>query len=228
MSERGLWDRIFRRGSVVMERPPAELTERTVQEAVIEIRKAKERGEPIGLTPTHFLGLRSTPAPGYVKIAESDCGEGDGISLYAATHPPDPLEAIATEPEDISDDAIEVVEIELPMPEATEIALQDSIDKWRQIVAGTETDEGTENCALCRKFHADYTGLDEECCVGCPVMAATGEKTCQNSPHIAWCEHTAECEHEDTDTCNECLRLALAELNFLVGLLPSDAKKEAE
>ena len=104
-------------------------------------------------------------------------------------------------------------------------ALQGSIKKWQRIVVSTEAeDRGTVNCPLCDMFW--YRG-----CGGCPVRAATGWSLCGGSPYTEWVAHmTGDHSHPGLPKhrhpdCKECLQLARAELDFLVGLLPDKDKK---
>ena len=89
-------------------------------------------------------------------------------------------------------------------------ALKGSIAKWEAIVAGTGKDDGPLNCPLCQMFH--YRGLvkkpEEETCVGCPVMAATGKTLCRGTPYD---------EINEYDPSED---LAREELEFLKALLP--------
>ena len=97
-----------------------------------------------------------------------------------------------------------------------------SIRKWQRIVRRTTAvDHGAFNCPLCTLF------LERDC-RGCPVSEATGVSGCRGSPYELWNEHMDECNHHyhRTPGCKECLRLAKAELTFLVGLLPDKDKKQ--
>ena len=97
-------------------------------------------------------------------------------------------------------------------------ALQGSIEKWQQIVASTKAeDQGGRNCPLCDMF---WVG----CCRGCPVSEATGMSLCVGSPYAKWTthmhSHSRSPSYHRHRGCKECLRLAEAELAFLVGLIP--------
>lgn len=98
------------------------------------------------------------------------------------------------------------------MNKQTRTALEGSIAKWEAIVAGTGTDEGIENCPLCKVFYfeRDATG---ELCAGCPVKEETGQAGCEGSPYDEWRDIFDE---DDGDI----KRLAQAELDFLRSLLP--------
>ena len=102
-------------------------------------------------------------------------------------------------------------------------ALQGSIEKWQQIVATTKAeDRGVANCPLCGIFW-------NRGCQGCPVSAVTGRSGCIGSPYAEWSAHInnhADLLARRCPGCKECLRLAEAELDFLVGLLPNEDKKQ--
>ena len=103
-------------------------------------------------------------------------------------------------------------------------ALKGSIEKWEKIVASTEADDrGRLNCDLCRKFIFGTKGP----CSGCPVAEAIGASGCEFTPYIDWLIHQREHEKKDDlldyhrrEGCEECLRLATAERDFLKSLLP--------
>lgn len=58
-------------------------------------------------------------------------------------------------------------------------ALEQSIKKWEDIVAGEGKDLGPDNCALCKKYY-------KMACWGCPVRAHTGETCCEDTPYDNW------------------------------------------
>jgi hypothetical protein len=93
-------------------------------------------------------------------------------------------------------------------------AVERSIKKWRLIVAGKGVDEGASNCPLCHKYGGFHY------CGGCPVEKTPGD-ACSDSPYRTWYEHQ-RWEHSNTDShkvhCPTCLRLAEAELAFLISL----------
>ena len=111
-------------------------------------------------------------------------------------------------------------------PETLE-ALQGSIEKWRDIVAGTGEDRRCNNCTLCHKFNDEYcTTADGEVC---PVAIAAGCDGCDNTPWVDW--HAAQCKadrsHKNRKADTDELRaLAQAELDFLISLLPKEAPSE--
>ena len=81
-------------------------------------------------------------------------------------------------------------------------ALQGSIKKWENIVAGTGVDRGTENCPLCQLYINNR-------CEGCPVKKKTQLIGCLGTPYGAY-----ESSHKDHK------KLAQAEVYFLKSLLP--------
>lgn len=118
------------------------------------------------------------------------------------------------------------------MDHKTRQALEGSIRKWEQIVQGSESDLGGQNCPLCAEF-ADKSGEDAEGneiggCFGCPVRKATGWDQCQHTPYSAWARATPwrgekigrRVEHEAQRW------LARAELEFLRSLRPSETEAE--
>lgn len=109
------------------------------------------------------------------------------------------------------------------MNEETIKALRGSIKKWKSIVAGTGKDEGVSNCPLCKLFfHKD--------CEGCPVKEKTGEECCIGSPYEEYDDAADEGIFEENvwnfrdATPEELTKLAQAELDFLISLLPKGEK----
>ena len=110
------------------------------------------------------------------------------------------------------------------MNKETVKALKASINKWTQILAGKGQDAGCDNCALCQQFY-------RRSCGRCPVSQATGFDSCEGSPYIEWCIHHYR-EHaiadfvdlEVVEGCDECKKLAKAEIKFLQGLLPKKGR----
>lgn len=88
-------------------------------------------------------------------------------------------------------------------------ALQGSVEKWRKIIAGTGSDEGTDNCPLCHLFYKHN-------CYGCHVYEASGEKYCNNTPYEDWIGDGG-CDY--VHSCPTCRRNAYRELKFLEKLL---------
>jgi len=110
------------------------------------------------------------------------------------------------------------------MDKQTLAALKGSIKKWEDIVVGTGTDEGPDNCPLCQLFRTRVPP-----CRGCPVYENTGEMYCEGSPYHNW----HEIIKGDFATINEepnpayaadLRRFAQTELNFLRSLLPESER----
>jgi hypothetical protein len=104
---------------------------------------------------------------------------------------------------------------ECAMDERTLIALKGSIAKWESIVAGTEADEGFNNCPLCKEFYHPFPNH----CRGCPVRDATGETNCGGSPYTDWADLTDQF-NTYWAVNPELVEAAKAELDFLRSLLP--------
>lgn len=100
------------------------------------------------------------------------------------------------------------------MKKETEEALEGSIKKWERIVKSTRALDA-DNCPLCDLYY--YKD-----CIGCPVHAKTGVRTCTGTPYAPWLDHQNN-EHSFKNNhralnCKECLRLARKELKFLISL----------
>src|SRR5512139_274799 len=94
-------------------------------------------------------------------------------------------------------------------------ALQGSIQKWENIAAGKTDDRGSKNCPLCKMFLK--SDVYEKECAGCPVMKATGEPHCDDSPYTRkW----ARAQGGDWAMTDEQVLAARAEADFLRSLLP--------
>lgn len=102
------------------------------------------------------------------------------------------------------------------MDERTRTALEKSIAKWEGIVAGTETDKGAGNCALCKLF------IDDDC-VNCPVKAKSGAGWCNNTPYVLWTEYTIYSRSQGGRRAKGALQIGIAaeERDFLRSLLPA-------
>jgi len=116
---------------------------------------------------------------------------------------------MSTEPNQAKDEVMDAETLE---------ALKGSIAKWEGIVAGTQTDEGPQNCPLCIRFDP----LGGNGCRGCPVFAYTGQKGCSGTPY----DHFTDID-EDTDRfesqeeyASAKLSIAQQEVDFLKSLLP--------
>lgn len=113
-------------------------------------------------------------------------------------------------------------------------ALNGSINKWSNIVAGTGTDKLSRNCALCKLF-LEATSTQDKQCGGCPVAIKAGVTGCHNTPFEDWNDHQNTVHRDCAITrryvhvgCAECTRLAQAELDFLRSLLPANGYSAAE
>lgn len=108
------------------------------------------------------------------------------------------------------------------MNRKTEIALRQSITKWKQIVAGKLAERGTKTCPLCQMFN---TG---DSCDGCPVAERTGFNFCGDTPYWEWhgafaySDFPSHVDNKDAGTRGKLVKLAQAELDFLISLLPPD------
>lgn len=109
----------------------------------------------------------------------------------------------------------------MKMSKRAETALRESIQKWEGIVAGTEGDFGTKNCALCRLYYRAGT-----CDASCPVVRATKEEECGGTPYEKWAQlHALRWEYVPDGLrakTPEQKRAAQAELDFLKSLLPTE------
>lgn len=97
------------------------------------------------------------------------------------------------------------------MDERTLTALKGSIHKWEQIRDGKMKDEGTKNCPLCQLFYCDE-------CEGCPIKERTGFQNCENTPYDDMYDG------EIALFVNPNPEVILAEIDFLISLLPSETK----
>lgn len=99
------------------------------------------------------------------------------------------------------------------MDDRTLIALMGSIQKWENIVAGTQEDRGLEDCPLCMLFHYDT-------CDGCPVKSKTGMDGCKGSPYdgILRYQYPVSATRGYTDKARDAL-------DFLKSLLPQRVKR---
>lgn len=104
-------------------------------------------------------------------------------------------------------------------------ALRGSIKKWERIATGRETDRGSSNCPLCKKFMFN----DLYPCDGCPVKERTGMLSCRGTPYekfqdISWKENLQLAGPENVQW--DCVvgplaqQAAIDEYEFLVSLLP--------
>ncbi len=110
------------------------------------------------------------------------------------------------------------------MDKKTEIATIGSVEKWREIAFEGGVDEGVINCPLCQMF---YFQKQAGFCINCPVALKTGKKVCTGTPYTEWEAHVRGAHGTlmfFKVQCPECKKLAVAEMEFLKSLLPSDDK----
>lgn len=98
--------------------------------------------------------------------------------------------------------------------------LEESINKWEDIIAGNKGDKGQINCSLCQKY------LHSRGCAGCIVRKDTEQDGCHGTPFSEWFSHHGY-EHGNTQykygkgrriECPTCLELAQKELDYLKSL----------
>lgn len=90
-------------------------------------------------------------------------------------------------------------------------ALEASIEKWRQIEAGTKRECGSHDCALCQLYLKDVV----RDCALCPVYEKTGRPMCRDTPYMDW-YHAQGCRTlADTDLKRD---IARREREFLESL----------
>jgi hypothetical protein len=108
----------------------------------------------------------------------------------------------------------------------TREALEGSIKKWRNIVAGTGVDEGTDNCPLCELFYDPVSYAEQEC-LGCPVFEKTGHQYCYKTPYENFDLASTHCINDisNKDRREELTKQAQAELDFLISLRPEVSDK---
>ena len=104
------------------------------------------------------------------------------------------------------------------MNTATRKALEGSIRKWRQIVAGTGVDKNWENCPLCKMFIKNS-------CAGCPVRAAVRQPNCHGTPYEDFPSVAQWSLRGGRATTKRARAAAQAELDFLISLRPKTAKR---
>ena len=105
------------------------------------------------------------------------------------------------------------------MNKKTLTALRGSIAKWEKIAAGTGVDKATQNCPLCKIFNNDDSAETDLQCKGCPVMAATHQWGCLNTPYEQWSKLMKNRITRGVLTKDDRIA-AQAELEFLKSLLP--------
>jgi len=109
--------------------------------------------------------------------------------------------------------------------------LKKSIEKWQNILDGTELDKGGDNCPLCQELFSLTFQDFLQCrfrdflqCRGCPVRKSTGKPGCRKTPYMDWVKHQRDHHYPSYEEmhkggikieCFGCRILALRELNFL-------------
>jgi len=94
-------------------------------------------------------------------------------------------------------------------------ALDGSIVKWQDIVAGDAIDKGDEDCPLCRHYRHNRTNMQANC-DECPVSIDTGESLCQGSPYDQWLDATGYgADYEQANTNSKSMKAAVSELEYL-------------
>lgn len=92
-------------------------------------------------------------------------------------------------------------------------ALDDSIEKWREIAYENGVDYANKNCSLCQ-FN--------KMCDNCIVKHETGNKHCEDTPYVVWTKHheNKHCHYYSPrkSECEECTEIAIEEYNFLIDL----------
>lgn len=105
-------------------------------------------------------------------------------------------------------------------------ALKDSIAHWERIVAGEESSDGGDNCALCQRFGL-VCRVDGE---KCPVFQQTGIYQCTDTPYyefrVASREEGSANSWSNKVNGPKSLAFAKAELAFLQSLLPEENPDE--
>ena len=97
-------------------------------------------------------------------------------------------------------------------------AIKDSIIKWQNIINGTILDNGRENCPLCI-YNTKITGNINTACAVCAIYMDTHQGGCQGTPYTLWYNHKIYDHFTDiTGMCPECIKLAQAELDYLINL----------
>ena len=96
------------------------------------------------------------------------------------------------------------------------IALEESIEKWKKIANGDGVDNGVEDCALCKLHRRNL-------CTNCPIQIKTSNRFCKETPYDEWSNHQYNIHGKNFsrkvhENCDECKRIANAELKFLISL----------
>ncbi len=96
--------------------------------------------------------------------------------------------------------------------------LEQSIEHWERLAAGTQVDEEdpcSEHCALC-DTHWDYS------CGSCPIYECTGFSDCETTPW-SYAASAWYASHGDNEPPTPRQQAAMqAQVDFLKSLLPHD------
>ncbi len=101
----------------------------------------------------------------------------------------------------------------MPTYDETVKAINDEIEKWERIYAGTEFDDGAENDARCKMFPD---------CRGCPADYVHDNNRC-DPEYADWHYHQITIHNARTHRtvqCKFCEKQALNVRNSLIALLP--------
>jgi hypothetical protein len=110
------------------------------------------------------------------------------------------------------------------MDAETLVALHGSIKKWEAIAAGTGDSPGAQNCPLCAMFNWVCNRDRPKGCKGCPVQEATGLGGCVGTPY----QEYEDAEEDDDDNVGLLHDIAVAEVDFLKSLLPSEPSEQPD
>ena len=95
-------------------------------------------------------------------------------------------------------------------------ALRGAVRKWQDVSDGRKADRGLRDCPLCQ--------LSPDC-FDCPVYHETLKDACRDTPYADWDAYWAwgrsflDLELGRVVDCDEAYKLAVAELEYLKGLL---------
>lgn len=106
------------------------------------------------------------------------------------------------------------------MDDETLTALQASIKHWddnAKAEAPGDASADADDCALCGLFF-------RRGCLGCPVAEKTGNECCEGSPYWVAYEALRDWKKDGTVNGDTFRAAAAAERDFLISLLPGDAK----
>lgn len=99
------------------------------------------------------------------------------------------------------------------MNKTTLNALEESIQKWENIINNKKEDNGPKDCILCILFRIDtHYGIS---CENCPIAIATLADGCDGSPYEEWYNYCNDKGEDLKIFDDESERLAKIELEFL-------------